>query len=152
MGIFSRRQAAEIGLRESWQPDGSGVLAGDPADIAGGLGDCDAVTTDAYGARFTLGIAPDATITIWVYAIWDTSEEAAPDGPPGYQVSYCAEYRTADGALTGFSFEVDPDFFGSPDAAAGAAEEIARILATSPRIGPSTDDLQLFDWDGEPLR
>ena len=150
MGIFSRSQGTEIDLRESWQPDGSGVLAGDPADLADGLGDCDAVTTDAYGARFTLGIAPGATTTIWVYAIWDTSDETEYEGPEGYQVSYCAEYRTADGALTGFSFELDPDFYGSPDAAAGAAEEIARILATSPRTGPSSHDLQLFDWDGVP--
>lgn len=144
-------ESTAIDLRESWQPDGSGILAADPADLRDGAGDCDAVTTGAYGARFMLAIAPGATITIWAYAIWDTSEEAGPDGPAGYQVTLCAEYRRPGGALDGVSFDTEPEFFDSPDAAATRARETAEFLATTPRIGLSFNDLQLFDWDGVPI-
>lgn len=144
MGIFGRGRAPRslmpmpLDLQESWQPSG-GVHVGLPVQGSN-------EPLNAYGVSFTLGIAPGASITIWVYAA------SCPPGTPGdFEIAYACEYRVdVIGGEPWVTWQYDTDaewYFDFADCDA-ACRDYAQTLATTPRIGPSTDDLQFFDWDG----
>jgi hypothetical protein len=146
MGIFGRRREPDVALdlRESWQPDGSPMVVG-----ASAVDNDDAAGPVAYGAGFTLGIAPGASITIWAYPV------ACPPGHPGdFAISYACQYRckTAGGELwVAWQSDTDPEWYYDLANCDAACRDVAQTLATTPRIGESVDDLQFFDWDGVPV-
>lgn len=146
MGIFGRRRAAQEALdfRESWQPTGPPITV-----EASAVDDGDTAGPSAYGASFTLGIAPGASITIWAYPV------ACPPGHPGdFAIGYACQYRcrTGDGEpWVTWQSDTDPDWYYDLANCDAACREVAQSLATTLRVGPSVDDLQFFDWDGVPV-
>jgi hypothetical protein len=138
--LGGRRHA---GADEGWQPDGTGMATYDGADMddQGCAGDY------AYGASFTLASAPAASITMYVYPVY-----GPPDTPDTFVIGYRCDYEIEGGAEGGpwsyTAYDEDGEFYSDLDECDAACEDWARSLATTPRTGPSEDDLQLFDWDG----
>jgi hypothetical protein len=145
MGLFTRRRPL-TDEQDAWQPDGYGMITSEARSM-----DDERIAADgAYGARFTLGSAPAASINIWCYAIF------GPDDVSGsYVIGMRCEYwlhSDHPGAppQCWVQYDDDAEWYFSATAADDSARDFAGTLATTPRIGPSCDDLGFFDWDGVP--
>lgn len=162
---------------EGWQPDGSGVLLASPgiASYDDTIGPCGQA---AYGARFALAGAPDATLTAWAFV-------SPRENPGEFEVWWLAECAvtvcTGCGRRIQWSDRVEhwlvaedqpvpkaacwphtpwhrtmycPDdggeWYQTVARCEKSAREAAEILATTRRVAAHWDGYMFFEWDGAP--
>jgi hypothetical protein len=124
---------------ELWQPFAGGLQMDSAAEIAGEA----AVAEYAYRVHYSLETAPEATLTIWAYAVTAHPDESSP-GP--YAVGYRGECWLGETLQDAWN-EQGWEAYDSP----GAADRAARALAgddTQMLNRGASEDLPFFEWDG----